>query len=43
MSKIIEYSDLNDLEEKSEELYEEYSHVEYVRDVGLNRAEFFCC
>lgn len=43
MSKIIEYTDLSDLEAKSEELYDTFSHVEYVGDVGLNRAKFFCC
>ena len=43
MSRIIEYSDLNDLEEKSAELYDTFSHVEYIGDVGLNKAKFFCC
>ena len=43
MSEIIEYTDLSDLEAKSEELYDTFSRVEYVGDVGLNRAKFFCC
>ena len=43
MSRIIEYSNLNNIKEKSKEKYDTNSHVEYIGDVGLNKAKFFCC
>lgn len=43
MSRIVDYSDFTDLEQQVDELYETYSHVEYVRSCGDNKAEFYCC
>ncbi len=43
MSKVIEYANFSDLEEKVDDLYSVYNHVEYLGDVGLNQARFYCC
>lgn len=42
MSRFIECEGLSDLENKAGELYEEYSHVEFIQWLPGNVAEFFC-
>lgn len=42
MSKFIECDNLTELEDKAEELYDIYNHVEFVRWHNDNIAEFFC-
>ena len=42
MSKYVECTSLSELEEKSDELYDEFSHVEFVQWLPDNVAEFFC-
>lgn len=43
MSKYVTCTSLSDLESKTDELYEEYSHVEFVQWLPDNTVEFFVC
>lgn len=42
MSKYVACTSLSELEEKSDELYDEFSHVEFVQWLPDNVAEFYC-
>lgn len=42
MSKYVTRTSLSELEEKSDMLYEEFSHVEFVQWLPDNVAEFYC-
>lgn len=42
MSKFIEVTSLSDLEDKVDELYDSFNHVEFVGWSSENRAEFYC-
>lgn len=42
MSKFVEVKNLSELEDKVGELYDSFSHVEFVGWCSDNKAEFFC-
>lgn len=42
MSKFIEVKNLSELEDKVDELYDSFNHVEFVGWRSDNKAEFFC-
>lgn len=42
MSRFVEVRNLSDLEDKVDELYDSFNHVEFVGWRSQNTAEFYC-
>lgn len=42
MTQIIEFENYCDLEDKVDKLYDTFNHVEFVKEAGMNKAEYFC-
>lgn len=42
MTVQVSYTNFCDLEDKVDRLYDTFNHVEWLRDCGDNRAEYFC-